>query len=270
MLGQQLPALRPATVIALTATATPIVQNDIADQLGLGREGRFIHGFRRDNIAIEVVEVPASERFALVRELMQDEERLPAIVYAPTRRLADALAADLKQSVPSAPYHAGLPTAFRQRMQAEFLAGKLQVIVATIAFGMGIDKPNVRTVIHTALPSSVEGYYQEIGRAGRDGLPSRAVLMHSYADRRTHDYFHERDYPDVKLLDRIFGALTEEPQPKDTLRRKLAMDPEEFEKALEKLWIHGGAGVDFAENISAGRAGWREPYLSQGAQKLPQ
>ncbi len=269
-LGQYLPALRPAPVIALTATATPIVQNDIADQLGLGHKGRFIHGFRRDNIAIEVVEAPPGERFPLVRELLEDADRQPAIVYAPTRRLADALASGLKRHLPTASYHAGLTTAIRQRVQADFLSGNLKVIVATIAFGMGIDKPDVRTVIHTALPSSVEGYYQEIGRAGRDGLPSRAVLMHSYADRHTHDYFHARDYPHIAVLDRIFAALTEQPRQKEDLQRKLHIDPEEFDKALEKLWIHGGAIVDFAEQVTLGRPGWREPYESQGAQKLAQ
>ncbi len=268
--GRHLPSLRPATVIALTATATPIVQNDIADQLGLNPGGRFIHGFRRDNIAIEAVEVAPGERANLVLELLLDQKRQPAIVYAPMRRSADALAISLNRRFPSAAYHAGLTAAVRQRVQGDFLSGKLHVIVATIAFGMGIDKPDIRTVIHTALPGSLEGYYQEIGRAGRDGLPSRAVLMHSYADRHTHDYFHERDYPDVTVLDSIFASLTEQPQPKENLQRKMKMDPDAFDKALEKLWIHGGALVDFAENVTRGQTGWRDPYQSQGAQKLAQ
>jgi DNA topoisomerase-3 len=269
-LGQHIPSLRPAPVIALTATATPIVQNDIARQLGLGEEGKFIQGFRRDNIAIEVVEAAPGERTDLVKQLLENPDHRPAIVYAPTRRQAEEVAAELKQHLPAAPYHAGLSTDVRGRVQAAFLDGKLDVIVATIAFGMGIDKADVRTVVHTALPSSVEGYYQEIGRAGRDGEPSRAVLMHSYADRYTHDHFFERDYPDAKLLEKIFGLLTEEPQATEELQHKSRIDPEVFEKALEKLWIHGGAVVDFNDNVTLGRPAWREPYEAQIAQKLEQ
>ncbi|HEV2447976.1 MAG TPA: DNA topoisomerase 3, partial [Candidatus Sulfopaludibacter sp.] len=186
MLGQYLPTLRPAPVIALTATATPLVQDDIAEQLGLAGPARFIHGFRRENLAIEVVEVAPSQRAALTYELLQDEARRPAIVYAPTRAQTAELSADLNHHFPTAPYHAGLDSEHRQRVQQEFLEGRVSVMVATIAFGMGIDKPDVRTVIHTALPGSVEAYYQEIGRAGRDGKSSRAALMHSYADRYTH------------------------------------------------------------------------------------
>jgi len=269
-LGQYLPSLRPAPVIALTATATPVVQNDIAAQLHLGQQGRFIHGFRRDNLAVEVVEVAPGDRLDLVRDLLQDLSHRPAIVYAPTRKKAGEFAEALKHRFPAAAYHAGLPADIRQRVQSSFLDGKLDVIVATIAFGMGIDKPNVRTVIHTALPASMEGYYQEIGRAGRDGLPSRAVLMHSYADRHTHDYFHERDYPDIQVLDRIFAALGPNPEAKDDLRRRLKIESELFDKALEKLWIHGGAGVDFAENVTRGKDGWREPYQGQISQRLIQ
>ncbi|MCC6264687.1 MAG: DNA topoisomerase 3 [Bryobacterales bacterium] len=268
--GQHLPALRPAPVIALTATATPIVQDDIAERLGLAPGGRFIQGFRRENIAIEVVEAAPRERARLVEQLLADEERRPAIVYAPTRKQADALAAELRSAIPCDSYHAGLSAAVRHRVQEGFLGGELEVIVATIAFGMGIDKPDVRTVIHTAMPGSVEGYYQEVGRAGRDGLPSRAVLMHSYADRHTHNFFFDRDYPEAAVLERIFRALRAESQPKEELQRAIGMEEEAFDKALEKLWIHGGAIVDFAENVSLGEEGWRDPYAHQGAQKRAQ
>jgi superfamily II DNA helicase RecQ len=107
-------------------------------------------------------------------------------------------------------------------------------------------------VIHTALPGSVEAYYQEIGRAGRDGEPSRAILMHSYADRYTHDFFFERDYPDVKVLDQIYARLRPEPQPRELLREADRIGADVFEKALEKLWTHGGAVVDAADNLSRG------------------
>jgi superfamily II DNA helicase RecQ len=257
-------------VIALTATATPLVQDDIARQLGLARPALFIHGFRRDNIAIEVVEVAPSQRSALVSELLSDAERKPGIVYTPTRKQAESVAAELAGQFSTAPYHAGLTPDRRKRVQEDFLAGKLDVIVATIAFGMGIDKADVRTVIHTALPGSIEAYYQEIGRAGRDGRSSRAILMHSYADRFTHDFFLERAYPPVAVLDAIFGRLHAEPIEKAKLQKLIHVDSEVFEKALEKLWIDGGAVLDYAENVSLGDARWRELYLAHGEQKKAQ
>jgi len=270
MLRQYIPALRPAPVIALTATATPIVQNDIVEQLELAGSERFIQGFRRDNLAVEVVEAPPSARADLTLQLLMDEDRRPAIVYAPTRAQATSLAAELAAHFPCGAYHAGLDSERRQRVQQQFLDGQIEVMVATIAFGMGIDKANVRTVIHTALPGSLEAYYQEIGRAGRDGLPSRTILMHSYADRRTHDFFFERDYPDAKVLDGIYSRLRQEPLPKDLLQKTTRIEPEVFDKALEKLWIHGGAVVDFAENVSQGDPGWRPLYIAQSEQKKQQ
>ncbi len=277
MLGQHLGALRPAPVIALTATATSQVQDDIIAQLGLGQgqgrfhgaPARFIHGFRRDNLAIEVVEVPKPRRAGFASELLADPARRPAIVYAPTRKDAEMLAAELGREVAAAAYHAGLEADHRERVQREFLSGRLQVVVATIAFGMGIDKADVRTVLHVALPASLESYYQEIGRAGRDGLPSRTILMHSFADRRQHDFFFERDYPPVDRLDAIYRRLGGNPLHREELpdllrrREKLLLDQEECDKAIEKLVTHGGAALDYQGFLTRGHDQWRGPYVAQ-------
>ncbi len=270
MLGQSLRALRPAPVIALTATATSRVQDDIAAQLGMSDASRFIFGFRRENLAIEVVEMAPSLRAGMVASLLADPERRPAIVYAPTRKQAEALAAELSSEFAAAAYHAGLDPQHRERVQQDFQRGKLRTVVATVAFGMGIDKADVRTVIHTALPGTLEAYYQEIGRAGRDGLPSRAVLLYSYADRKTHEFFHERDYPPVDVLDRVFRRLGQEPLHKEEVRGKLRMDSEVFDKALEKLAIHGGGVLDFEENAVQGHTRWRDSYAAEAERKRAQ
>ncbi|HEX3438512.1 MAG TPA: ATP-dependent DNA helicase RecQ [Pseudacidobacterium sp.] len=272
LLGSYLPALRPAPVIALTATATPIVQDDIITQLQLNQPARFIHGFRRNNLAIEVVEVSKPKRIQQTLNLLKSAEHRPAVVYAPTRKDAELLAQELSVSFSAAAYHAGLEPDHRERVQREFLAGKLETVVATIAFGMGIDKPDVRTVIHTAMPASLEAYYQEIGRAGRDGKPSRTILMHSYADRRTHDFFYERDYPPVEELDLIFRKLEPRPHHKDELAEMLKekLNDEIFATALDKLMTHGGALVDFEGNVTRGGKSWRQSYLSQANQRMVQ
>jgi RecQ family ATP-dependent DNA helicase len=270
MLGQYLPALRPAPVLALTATATPSVQADILAQLEMIQPAKFIHGFRRSNLAIEVVEVPVPDRSPAICGLLANPERRPAIVYATSRKGAETLAADLAKRVPAAAYHAGLDPETRDRVQTAFLAGELEVVVATIAFGMGIDKSDIRTVIHAGLPATLEGYYQEIGRAGRDGKLSRTYLMHSYADQRTHDFFLNRDYPPVDHLNQVFRTLGEEPQAVEELREASRLGEEEFDKALEKLEIHGGARVDFGGNVTVGAAGWKKTYTVQAQYRAEQ
>jgi RecQ family ATP-dependent DNA helicase len=263
MLGQYLPALRPAPVLALTATATPRVQADILEQLAMVKPAKFIHGFRRSNLAIEVVELSMPERPQAICGLLSNPARRPAIVYATSRKGAEQYAAELSRVVPAAAYHAGLDPATRERVQTAFQSGELEVVVATIAFGMGIDKANIRTVIHAGLPATLEGYYQEIGRAGRDGAPSRTYLMHSYADQRTHDFFLNRDYPPAEQLLQVYKMLGQEPKPYEELRATSKLGEEEFDKALEKLEIHGGARVDFGGNVTAGGPGWKKTYTVQ-------
>lgn len=276
MLGQRLPAFRPTPVIAMTATATPLVQDDIARQLALREEERFIHGFRRSNIGVEVVEASVGERARIVKEALSLRPRRPAIVYTPTRKEAESLAEELSSIDSTAAYHAGLSASDREAVQRRFLAGEISITVATIAFGMGIDKADIRTVIHTALPGSVEAYYQEIGRAGRDGLPSRAILLHSFHDRRTHNFFLDRDYPDPAVIDRLFKALTPEWERRADLAARVRKDPdlsdpEVFDRVLHKLVIHRGAASDvdrdeagdFEERVRAGHPGWMAPYVAQ-------
>ncbi len=156
------------------------------------------------------------------------------------------------------------------RVQKAFQTSELEVVVATIAFGMGIDKANIRTVIHAGLPATLEGYYQEIGRAGRDGALSRTYLMHSYADQRTHDFFLNRDYPPVEHLIKVFSALGDESRPVEELRAASGLSEEEFDKALEKLEIHGGARVDFGGAVTRGAAGWKKTYLIQAQVRAEQ
>jgi RecQ family ATP-dependent DNA helicase len=279
MLGQYLPGLRAgadaAPVLALTATATPTVQADILAQLGMVEPVKFIHGFRRENLAIEVVEVPVPERAGAIARLLAEPGRRPAIVYATSRKNAERLAEELSDTawgrrIAAAAYHAGLDAETRERVQTGFQAGELEVVVATIAFGMGIDKADIRTVIHAGLPATLEGYYQEIGRAGRDGAQSRTYLMHSYADQRTHDFFLNRDYPPVENLNQVFKALGEEPRAVEELRGASKLGEEEFDRALEKLEIHGGARVDFGGLVTRGGTGWKKTYTIQARYRAEQ
>ena len=275
-LGQHLPALRPSPIIALTATATPTVQRDIALQLDLQDPATFITGFRRSNLAVEVVELSKPQRPDFVLKLLKDASSRPAIIYAQSRKDAEEFASRLHKHFPTAAYHAGLDAQTRDRVQRAFLTGKLEVIVATVAFGMGVDKADVRTVIHVALPGSVESYYQEIGRAGRDGLPSRTVLLHGFADRRLQEFFLEKNYPPVNDLERVAKVLPTEFTPLNVIHNALRakrdmIDRETLDRTIEKLLVAGVADMDItgevrlSEPIVFGGGRWQKGYESQVA-----
>jgi RecQ family ATP-dependent DNA helicase len=201
-LGDVARALGAGSIFAATATATPRVALDIGRRLGLADPVRITTGFDRPNLSYDVVPVAsarAKERATLA--LLTEPGALPAIVYAGTRRKTDETAARLSRAldlrVPA--YHAGMEREPRAAAQRAFMSGESPVVVATNAFGMGVDKPDVRTVVHETVPASLEAYYQEAGRAGRDGRDSRCVLLAEKRDKGLHVFFiNQVDDPEAK------------------------------------------------------------------------
>ena len=195
-------------VVALTATATSHVREDIVRQARLDNAETIITGFDRTNLHYNVVptRTDADKDDALIDILRRHEG--VAIVYASTRRNVEKVARTLESAgIKAAAYHAGLDDAHRHEVQEAFMNEDVRVIVATNAFGMGIDKPNVRVVIHHAMPGTLEAYYQEAGRAGRDRLHSDVFLLHAFPDRFTHEFFIKGAYPERATVEQVYAKV---------------------------------------------------------------
>jgi ATP-dependent DNA helicase RecQ len=207
-IGQLRTRLGEPPTVALTATATPDVRTDIVAQLGLRDPNVIVAGFDRTNLHYSVrSERTHRDKDRALVETLRDRPGV-AVVYAPTRKGTERLASTLTRArIQAVAYHAGLDDIARNQAQDAFMQERARVVVATSAFGMGIDKPDVRTVVHWAMPGTLEAYYQEAGRAGRDGEPAACVLLHSYPDRFTHEHFIEQAHPPRRLFEQAWRIL---------------------------------------------------------------
>ncbi|GAA0809655.1 RecQ family ATP-dependent DNA helicase [Spirilliplanes yamanashiensis] len=250
-LGHLIRGIGRPPVLALTATASPPVRDDIIERLQLNRPKIHVSGLDRANLFLEVAQCPDENyRWRRLTALLDEGER-PGIVYVPTRRAAEELAERLTGAgYPAHYYHGGMPAGPRREAHEAFSDDKVDIMVATSAFGMGIDKPNIRWVAHVALPDSPDSYLQEIGRAGRDDAPARAVLLWRAEDEAIQRFFTGGSPDPVELRD-LAGALHDGPHTKTALRERTGLGPRKLGAYLGLLEEVGAVATGSGQGLCA-------------------
>jgi ATP-dependent DNA helicase RecQ len=256
-------------VIALTATATPAVRDDVTRQLRLCDPVTIVRGFDRPNLTWSVHGVgDRRDKDAVLLRMVAAQTDGVSIVYAPTRKAVDVLTDLMRRGgVQATSYHAGMSAKDREIVQNAFMEGSIPVITATCAFGMGIDKPDVRLVLHYTMSGSLEAYYQEAGRASRDGARGRCVLLYAPGDRQVHDFMIDQTHPSRELIEDVIRSLATGPvlRPHDIegmVARALTIAPRQADAVLrilrrQRVLIDGGDGTLRLE----GRVDWDDALL---------
>ncbi|MFI6243435.1 RecQ family ATP-dependent DNA helicase [Micromonospora sp. NPDC050795] len=252
-LGHLIEGIGRPPVVALTATASPPVRDDIIARLRLRDPDVVVSGLDRPNLFLEVAHCPDEDyRWRRLMTLLRDEGR-PGIIYVPTRRAAEELATRLTDAgFPAQFYHGGMPMGARAELHEAFLADQVPIMVATSAFGMGIDKPNIAWVVHMALPDSPDSYFQEIGRAGRDGQPARVLLLWRAEDVGLQRFF-SGGLPDENELRDLAALLRKKAATKTELRETTGLGPRKLGQYLSLLEQVGAAEPRARQRIGAPR-----------------
>ncbi len=242
-------------VMALTATATPEVRDDIIKQLDLEAPKKIITGFARPNLQFGVIHASEARKPAMVLDAITSAQGGSGVIYAGTRKRVDNLVQYLlENNIEAVSYHAGMEIEDRKWVQNNFMRDKARVIVATNAFGLGIDKPNIRYVIHYDMPGTVEAYYQEAGRAGRDGKSSLCLMLYNSRDRALHEFFIKGDNPSPSLIREIYNILLN--YESDTILITYAEIMDNLSDKIPDMAI--GTGLKILE---------REGYISRSREK---
>ena len=272
-IGPTWQAMGRPTLLATTATATPNVQKDIVKLLGVSGIHTTVTGFNRPNLTFRVKNVPdVRTKLQAVQSLLSQLDG-SAIVYAATRRNAEEVADFINDVVgwSARAYHAGLDRQIRYKVQTDFMASRLKVVVATNAFGMGVDKADVRTVIHYNMPATVEAYYQEAGRAGRDGLPAECVLLFAPDDLRLQEWLINNDTPTYDDLHQVYHRLAQAAEGDEIyfalpeLAEITGLHPVKIRVVLSELEL---AGAILHLGDQGGRSQWK--VLSLAPETLPE